>query len=261
MSGARLSVHYSHPPNFSARAVCIIPFRSLMFRASTRISSSKIPCGATRKAAISGMLEWREGSIRMKLLLAILAASLLPAESISQGERDRAMSYLHATRKQFIDSLAGVSEAQWKWKPSPQVWSIAEVAEHIALSEDLIFSAVKATVAAPVDEAATTKTKGKDEMVMKMIVDRSVKAQAPEMLRPVNKWKSASDLTAHFKDSRDNTIEYVKTTTEDLRKHVRPHPLLKELDAYQWTLLIAGHCERHILQLNEVKTMPGYPTK
>jgi len=194
------------------------------------------------------------------LVTLLLAAGMLPAQ-LAQGERDRAMSYLHATRKQFIDSLADVTPAQWKWKPSPEVWSIAEVAEHIALSEDTIFGLVKGTVAAPVDEAAAAKAKGKDEMLMKGIVDRSRKAQAPEMLKPTNKWKNAKELVAHFKASRDNTIEYVKTTGDDLRKHVRPHPAFQELDAYQWILLIAGHSERHILQLNEVKTLPGYPKK
>jgi hypothetical protein len=96
---------------------------------------------------------------------------------------------------------------------------------------------------------------------MKNIVDRSRKAQAPEQLRPTHKWKNAKELVAHFKESRDNTIEYIKTTNDDLRSHVRPHPAFKELDAYQWILLIAGHSERHTMQLNEVKTMAGYPKK
>jgi uncharacterized damage-inducible protein DinB len=196
----------------------------------------------------------------MKAILPFfLLAAMLPAQTLSQGERDRAMSYLHATRKQFIDSIAGLSDAQWKWKAAPEVWSIAEVAEHIALSEDTIFGAMKASVAGPVDEAAVAKAKGKDDMLLKAIVDRSFKAQAPEVLRPVNKWKTSGELLAHFKDSRDRTIEYAKTTNDDLRNHVRSHPNFKELDCYQWILLIAGHSERHILQLNEVKTMAGYP--
>jgi uncharacterized damage-inducible protein DinB len=198
----------------------------------------------------------------MKTLLPfLLLAGMLPAQTLSQGERDRAMSYLHATRKQFIDSIAGLSDAQWKWKAAPEVWSIAEVAEHIALSEDTIFGLVKASLAAPADEAAVAKAKGKDDMLLKAIVDRSFKAQAPEMLRPVNKWKTSEELLAHFKNSRDNTIEYIKTTNDNLRNHVRPHPVFKELDAYQWVLLIAGHSDRHILQLNEVKTMAGYPKR
>jgi type II secretory pathway pseudopilin PulG len=76
------------------------------------------------------------------LLLATLAAPALP-QSLTKEERERAMSELHATRKLFLDSLAGLSEAQWNFKPAPEVWSVAECAEHIALSEDRLYELVR----------------------------------------------------------------------------------------------------------------------
>jgi hypothetical protein len=49
---------------------------------------------------------------------------------------------------------------------------------------------------------------------------------------------------------------------------VKPSPhflstllLLKELDAYQWLLLLASHSERHTLQILEVKADPNFPKK
>jgi hypothetical protein len=198
--------------------------------------------------------------MKRRLFLGITAAGLLRARVLEQGERDRAMSYLHATRKMFLDSVADVSPTQWEWKPAPDVWSIAQVAEHIALSEDNLFGMVRKTVAGPpADPAKLAETKGKDELVMKTIVDRSRKFKAPESLQPTHRWKTKTELVSHFKDSRDRTIEYVQTTNDDLRAHAASHPAYKELDAYQWILFIAGHSERHILQLNEVKTKPGYP--
>ena len=76
-----------------------------------------------------------------RLIAAVVLSIASPAfaETLTQGERERAMSELHATRKQFLDSVAGLSDAQWNFKPSPDVWSVAEVAEHIAISEDMIF--------------------------------------------------------------------------------------------------------------------------
>jgi hypothetical protein len=35
----------------------------------------------------------------------------------------------------------------------------------------------------------------------------------------------------------------------------------KDLDAYEWVLLIAAHSERHTKQINEVKTDPNFPRK
>ncbi|MBL8176188.1 MAG: DinB family protein [Bryobacterales bacterium] len=198
--------------------------------------------------------------MKSALLLGIALAGLLPAETLQQGERDRAMSHLHVTRKMFLDSLEGVSAAQWAWKPSPEVWSVAEVAEHIALSEDMLMGLVKKVVAGPAATAEQkAEAKGKDEFVLKALVDRSKKAQAPEPLKPTNKWKTKEELIAAFKKSRDNTISYVQTTADDLRGHATPHPVFKQLDGYQWVLLISGHAERHILQLQEVKAMSGFP--
>ncbi len=178
-------------------------------------------------------------------------------------DRVAAMSYMHATRKQFLDSLASVSQAQWEYKPSPQVWSIAEVAEHIALSEDSLFDiATKKIMAAPVaNEAAREAAKGKDEKIIPWLTDRSQKAQAPEFLKPSHKWKTAAELIEHFKKSRDRNIAYVQTTTDDLRAHIAPHPIFKEMDAYQWLMLLAAHSERHTMQLNEVKQSAGYPAR
>lgn len=197
-----------------------------------------------------------------KRILPFLAAAALWAEPLKQGERDRAMSYLHATRKQFLDSVSGLSKAQWEFKPSPQSWSIAEVSEHIALSEDMLFELVtKKVMAVPGDPAKLEQTKGKDEKIAPALTDRSQKFQAPEMLRPTNRWKTAEELIAHFKQSRDRNIAYIQTTSDDLRGHSMAHPALKELDAYQWLLMLAGHSERHTIQLNEVKKAQGYPAR
>lgn len=194
------------------------------------------------------------------LILGFALSGLLPAQVLEQGERDRAMSHLHVTRKMFLDSLEGVTPAQWAWKPSPEVWSVAEVAEHIALSESLIFGLVNKVAAGPAATAEQkAEAKGKDEMILKAMVDRSKKAQAPEPLKPTHKWKTKEELIDAFKKSRDNTIAFVQTTSLDLRNHAAPHPVFKQLDAYQWVLLLSAHSERHTLQLLEVKGMPGFP--
>jgi hypothetical protein len=102
-------------------------------------------------------------------------------------------------------------------------------------------------------------TRGKDDMVVKAMPDRSVKAQAPEFLQPKRRWPDRESLIAHFKDSRDRNIAYLQTTEDDLRGHFVEHPVFKTLDAYQMMLLLSAHCERHTLQINEVKADPNYP--
>lgn len=62
-----------------------------------------------------------------------------------QGERDRAMSYLHSKRKQFLDLADGLSEAQWNFKPGGEAWSLAELAEHLAVTERTVFLGLQAS--------------------------------------------------------------------------------------------------------------------
>lgn len=196
----------------------------------------------------------------MKLTLMLLAAALsVSAEPLDSGERNRAMSHLHATSKGFLDTIAGLSETQWNFKPDEKTWSIAECAEHIAVSEDAILGLAQKTLASPAAPEKKTAAKAKDEIVIKGVPDRTTKFQAPEFLRPARRWPDQKALVAHVKKSRAATIDYVKSTEQDLRAHFAPHPVLQDLDAYQWILLLSAHSERHTLQIKEVLAHPNFP--
>jgi hypothetical protein len=187
-------------------------------------------------------------------------ASARPAGSLTAKEREAALKHLEETRASFLRSIEGLSEAQWNYKAAPDRWSVAEVAEHIALSESLILQLVNERV---LKTPATKQPAGAptDETVIKTITDRSGKAQAPEILKPTGKWATREALTKDFSDARARTIAYVRETQEDLRAHYAPHPLLKSIDAYQWLLLLSAHTARHTAQIEEVKAAAGFPQK
>jgi uncharacterized damage-inducible protein DinB len=190
------------------------------------------------------------------LTLAVLAAPLFGA-TLTQAERDRAIAELTASRQQFLDSVAGLSPAQWNFKPDEKTWSVAECAEHIAVSEDVIFGYVAKFVEAPA--APDKKSAVTDDYVLTAVVDRSHKFQAPEALRPTHRFATPQEMVDHFKQSRAHTIAYVRDTQDDLRAHFFDHPVLKTMDTYQWILLISAHSQRHTAQLNEVKANPNFP--
>jgi hypothetical protein len=194
---------------------------------------------------------------RFAFVLAVLAIGA-HAQSQTQADRDKAMKYLETTRQGVIDATKGLSPAQWNFKPAPDRWSVAEVTEHIALAEDylraLIVDKVMRAPArpAPVDLAAI------DEMVITMIPDRSTKRQAPDPLKPTNRFGSPDASLKHFTDSRTTTEGYLNNTP-GLRDHAIMSPLGKDLDAYEWILFISAHSARHTKQINEVKADPNFP--
>ena len=194
-------------------------------------------------------------------LASIAQTTATPAPiTLTAEEREAALKSLQATHDAFLKSIAGLSEKQWKFKPAPDRWSVAEVSEHIAVSESTIFGMVQSTIMkSPSNPEKRAEVAGKDETVLKMVPDRSHKAQAPEFLKPTNRWATREETTKAFEDNRKATMDYVRNTSDDLRDHFGPHPLLGSLDAYQWILLISAHSERHTKQIEEVKADPNFP--
>jgi uncharacterized damage-inducible protein DinB len=180
--------------------------------------------------------------------------------TLTQKDRDAAVKYLEETRKNFLASIDGLSDAQWTFKAGPDRWSIAETAEHIAVSEGVIMQLITEKILKG-PKAPAGAARPPDEKIITVITDRSAKAQAPEMLQPKSRFATRDALTKDFVASRQKTIEFVKTTPEDLRAFIAPHPAMKEIDAYQWVLLTAAHSARHTAQIDEVKTAPDYPKK
>jgi hypothetical protein len=184
------------------------------------------------------------------------------ADTLSQGDRDFAMSNLHATRKLFLDSVAGLTAEQWNFKPAPERWSIAECAEHIALAEDLLSRVAKGTLKQPAQPDKVLhgeEARAADQQILDRVVDRSQKRQAPEPLQPKHTFATPQEAVEHFREARDANIDYIEKTQDDLRAHFAPGPTGAPIDAYQWFLLMSAHTERHTKQILEVKAAPGYP--
>lgn len=179
------------------------------------------------------------------------------AQEVTPAEKDKALQYLEATKKNIQEATKGLSAAQWNFKQGPDRWSVAQVMEHIAAAEDMLRGlTVEKVMAAPA--APGRDLKQIDEMVVSMVTDRSHKQDAPEPLRPVNRFGSPEEAVKHFVEGRAQTEEFLKKTP-DLRAHAVDSPLGPKLDAYEWVLFIAAHSERHTKQINEVKADANFP--
>lgn len=198
---------------------------------------------------------------RFALCLLTMMALGCQGQQLTQGDRDYAVSAMHATRKLFLDTVAGMSAKQAKWKPSAEVWSVLEVAEHIALSDDLIPQmAVKAMQGPAAPEKRKANTRAEDAKILAMVASREQKAKASGAFVPSGKFKDLAAVTAAFKASRDRNIAYVRETKDELRTHFAEGPV-GAMDALQVYLLMAGHTERHVKQMREVMGMAGFPKK
>lgn len=183
------------------------------------------------------------------------------ARKLTEKDREYAINQLKASREKFINSVAGLSETQLKFKTAPDRWSVSEVAEHITLAEDFLFNYYSNQV---LKSPATPEKERKvsDDQVQTLMSDRSQKAQAPEPVKPgKNAWPNITETMQEFEKRRARTIDFVKTTDIDLRSHFGGFGPGQEIDGLQWLLVISGHVERHVLQINEVKADTNFPKK
>jgi len=201
----------------------------------------------------------------MRLTRSIFSAfaivTTLSAGTPDDASRKVLLDHLRKSSSEFLDSVKGLTSEQWNYKAAADRWSIAECAEHIALSEDFLRGTVENKVlTAPATPERIAERKPVDEKVLKMITDRSFKAKAPEPLVPSGKFAKPEAALQHFKDSRSKTVTLAKSR-DDLREHAAENPAFKELDAYQWLLFLSGHTLRHTAQIQEVKADAGFPKR
>ena len=192
-------------------------------------------------------------------VIAICLCTLpLAGAALTQAERDALLAQIDKSSRTFLASLEGVSEAQWNFKPAPDRWSIAECAEHVAITDQMMFIFVTGQLLKmPVPEKPEHRG---DDAVLSTAADRSKKVKTAEFLEPKGRFHSRAELVAAFEANRAKIVDYVKTTPDDLRSHGAEGPA-GYLDGYQFFLSASAHGERHSQQIAEVKADPGYPKK
>jgi hypothetical protein len=199
----------------------------------------------------------------MKRLFAVIAIVLhvsiaAYSQSVTQADRDRALKYLESTKQGVLDATAGLSEAQWNFKPGPDRWSVAEVTEHIATAEGFLRGMIVEKVMTAPPRPDGDDVTAIDELVLTAVPDRTQHRQAPEPLKPANQYGSPQASLKQFIESRGVTEDFLRTH-DDLRAHAIDGPLGKKLDAYEWVLFIGAHSARHTKQILEVKADPNFP--
>jgi uncharacterized damage-inducible protein DinB len=199
----------------------------------------------------------RKASVALALVCALFFALTARAQELTQAEKDKALAYLESTKKDVLDATKDLSPAQWNFKPAPDRWSIAECVEHIAAAEDYIRGAIENGVmkapAVPGRDIAAI-----DAGIIANVPERKTKVQAPEAIKPTNRFGSPQTALDHFVESRATTETFLKTTP-GLRDHAADSPTGQKWDGYEFILLIAAHSERHTNQVKEVKADPAYP--
>jgi uncharacterized protein YciI len=197
---------------------------------------------------------------RLATLLVLLTPAFAAANdgAMTSDERAYLIERLEHSKKETLASIAGLTDAQWRFKPAPNVWSVRECAEHIILAEGFLFGLAQQALNSPAVERSASATLDHDRAMFESILDRSRKLTAPEPITPSGKFATPEEAIREFTKAREHSIEFVRVTSDLLRVHVAKGPA-GNMDAYQLLLAMAAHSARHTLQIREVEANAGYP--
>jgi hypothetical protein len=183
-----------------------------------------------------------------------------PLYQITDKERDFALAHLSRTRDEFIKTVKNLSREQWYYKPGPGPWCPADCAQHILESELYFFwPTMEKMLSEPANPEKMNEATGKDEASYKGMENRTVKIvgqpwQEVEDLN-IDKEKLISDFNA----KRNEHLEWVKNTTDELRVHFTYFPGIETIDGYQVILFLSGHTTRHTDQIKEILELEACP--
>ncbi len=177
---------------------------------------------------------------------------------MTSAERESLLKNLGESRERLLRMTQGLSGEQWHYRPAPGRWTVAECVEHIATVEGRVLGSIQKTLETGPDSSKRSALEGKDDTMVADVAGRVTRFQAPEFLAPTGRWPDAQ-LVKEFEMARHQTRDFAASTGADLRRHFYKHPVIGELDLYQWLLLIAAHCDRHRAQSEEVMASPGFP--
>ncbi len=178
---------------------------------------------------------------------------MVESNSLTREERSAAVAELEASRQRLLAALEGITEEQWRARPAPDRWSIAECAEHITAAEVPLPKLYKSSIAVDPPTEERGKVRGKDDYVRRVLRDRSGHQDAPERLLPKGRFPTREETIRVFRERRDANLEFVRSTSDALRNWFAPHPFAGLIDGYQWILFLAAHTDRHCEQIEETR--------
>ena len=190
------------------------------------------------------------------LVLLLLHVSAFAGEPLTDTDREKLLAHLDISANAFLDSVKGLTDAQWNYRAGEGRWTIAEVAEHIAAAEALIRGGAEGGMKEQASAEILADARH-DEMILSRIPNRDQKFKAPEPLVPTNRFHSPQAAVEAFEKERAETRKLARNGG-DLRAFAAKGPV-GNLDAYGWLLFTSAHTVRHTKQIEEVKASPGFP--
>ncbi len=176
-------------------------------------------------------------------------------------ERKLALEHLNASRERLLATVRGLSAEQRMFQAAERRWSVADCLEHLIIVENFVWKTMQNVLQTPPQPEKQAEVRPRDQIVLEMVPARTRRVAGPPGVHPTRSWRDFGELVQQFEIARARTLQFAAYSDADLRCHFFPHPIIGDLDCYQWLLFLGTHCERHVRQMEEVMADPGFPAR
>lgn len=156
----------------------------------------------------------------------------------------------------FIAEAEAETLDQWLFRPEPSAWSMAHIAEHVALANGNLHAVLAKGLLN--DHVLTRSTDVLDDEIPYLFYRGD---EPPNLATPSGQWIDLPKALESVRKSSMLILEWVDSVSFDLRKVGVPHPMFGLMDGVQWLLFAAAHMERHRAQLIGLKRHDGFPVR
>jgi len=168
---------------------------------------------------------------------------------------EQLFSHIEKIREKLIQSVSNLSDEQAASRRAPEAWTIAEIVEHLSITEKSLLRVVNKLLEKAESEGIKLETKGVFNPPLSLAAEaekaKDIKVQAPDFLIPNN----AASITASL-----DSLSQSRAALNELRDRIEtvdssnmkfPHPAFGPINLCQWVAFIGMREAHHLRQIKE----------
>jgi uncharacterized damage-inducible protein DinB len=155
---------------------------------------------------------------------------------------------LEESHRAALAVLDDAADEELHRPPAEGAWSVAQVLEHIILTDQSVIPVFKRALREPRPFAGRTGH-------VERAADRSDRREAPDFVRPRSENKSRAELRNLLVQTRETLVTAARAIG-DLDELARrgvdvPHPVFGDISLKEWLEFVSYHEQRHVAQARE----------
>ncbi len=176
----------------------------------------------------------------------------------TEADRKYLLDNLIRSKEELIEETKNLTSEQWNFKESPDRWSINQIVEHIALYEIIFMNEI--SVALQMGPFPNFTHYAPDSLFLDQDPEGLKQNNTTDFTKPFSITvplgnNEGKDNLAWLTKMRDESIEFVKSETRNIRVHyINFGP-----NVHHKCMMIFAHNDRHLRQIIKVKAHPNYP--